>query len=79
MNTAESKLSDTKSYVVKLGVQAREAARDIAKASTAQKNRALLAIAGEIEAKTNKGNRSFESKGERRGRETAEYIKKGNL
>ena len=40
---------------------------------------AYAAIAGEIEAKTNKGNRSFESKGERRGRETAEYIKKGNL
>jgi glutamate-5-semialdehyde dehydrogenase len=50
MNTAESKLLDTKPYVVKLGVQAREAARDIAKASTAQKNQALLAIAGEIEA-----------------------------
>jgi len=50
MNIAESKLSDTKSYVVKLGIQAREAARDIAKASTAQKNKALLAIAGEIEA-----------------------------
>lgn len=50
MNAAESKLSDTQAYVVELGVQAREAAIDIAKASTAQKNRALLAIAEEIEA-----------------------------
>jgi hypothetical protein len=38
---------------------------------------AYAAIAGEIEARTNKGNQSFESEGEKRGRETAEYIKKG--
>jgi hypothetical protein len=34
-----------------------------------------MAIAGEIEARTNKDNHSFESEGERRGRETSEYIK----
>ena len=38
---------------------------------------AYAAIAGEIEARTNKDNQSFESEGEKRGRETAEYIKKG--
>ena len=36
---------------------------------------AYAAIAGEIESRTNK-DRSFESEGERRGRETEEYIKK---
>lgn len=36
---------------------------------------AYAAIAGEIEARTNKKNISFESEGERRGRETAEYVK----
>ena len=36
---------------------------------------AYAAIAGEIESRTNK-DRSFESEGVRRGRETAEYIKK---
>lgn len=50
MNSSEPKLSDTESYVIKLGAQAREAACDIAKATTAQKNQALLAIANEIEA-----------------------------
>ena len=38
---------------------------------------AYAAIAGEIEARTNKDNQSFESEGEKRGRETAEYLKKG--
>ena len=38
---------------------------------------AYAAIAGEIEARTNKDNQSFESEGEKRGRETAEYIKNG--
>tara|TARA_Y100001951_G_scaffold99054_1_gene100574 strand:- start:780 stop:1130 length:351 start_codon:yes stop_codon:yes gene_type:complete len=38
---------------------------------------AYAAIAGEIEARTDK-DRSFESEGERRGRETAEYIKGKN-
>lgn len=50
MNSSEPKLLDTESYVTKLGAQAREAAQDIAKATTAQKNQALLAIANEIEA-----------------------------
>jgi hypothetical protein len=36
---------------------------------------AYAAIAGEIEARTNKKNISFESEGERRGRITAEYVK----
>ena len=36
---------------------------------------AYAAIAGEIEARTNKKNISFESKGEKKGRITAEYIK----
>jgi hypothetical protein len=38
---------------------------------------AYAAIAGEIEARTNKDNQSFESEGEKRGRETAKYLKKG--
>ena len=36
---------------------------------------AYFAIAGEIEARSEKKDQSFESKGERRGRETSEYIK----
>ena len=36
---------------------------------------AYAAIAGEIEARTNKDNQSFESEGERRGRKTTEAIK----
>ena len=39
---------------------------------------AYFAIAGEIEARSKKKDPSFESKGERRGREPAEYIKKQN-
>ena len=36
---------------------------------------AYATIAGEIEARTNKDNHSFESEGEKRGRETSKYIK----
>ena len=36
---------------------------------------AYFGIAGEIEARSEKKDQSFESKGERRGRETSEYIK----
>lgn len=50
MNISDSTLTDLETYVVKLGSQARQAAAQIAKATTAQKNEALLAIAGEIEA-----------------------------
>ena len=39
---------------------------------------AYASIAGEIEARTNKKNISFEGEGERRGRETGEYIKSLN-
>ena len=39
---------------------------------------AYAAIAGEIEARTNKKNISFESEGERRGRITSERIKEWN-
>ena len=35
---------------------------------------AYATIAGEIEARTNKKNKSFESEGERRGRKTSEAI-----
>jgi hypothetical protein len=35
---------------------------------------AYACIAGEIESRTNKKNRSFESEGERRGRQTSEAI-----
>ena len=35
---------------------------------------AYFAIAGEIEARSKKRDQSFESKGERRGRETQEYL-----
>ena len=36
---------------------------------------AYAVIAGEIEARTNKKNISFENEGERKGRITAEYVK----
>ena len=39
---------------------------------------AYATIAGEIEARTNKKNQSFESEGERRGRVTSETIAKWN-
>ena len=35
---------------------------------------AYACIAGEIEARSKKRDQSFESKGERRGRETQEYL-----
>ena len=40
---------------------------------------AYAAIAGEIEARTNKDNQSFESEGEKRGRETSEAIKQWHV
>ena len=40
---------------------------------------AYAAIAGEIEARTNKDNQSFESEGEKRGRETSEAVKQWNV
>ena len=39
---------------------------------------AYACIAGEIEARSEKKDQSFESEGERQGRETAEYIKELN-
>lgn len=50
MNSSELSIIDLETYVGKLGVNARDASRDIAKATTAQKNQALLAIAREIDA-----------------------------
>ncbi len=53
MNTAESSLASTdsiESYMRNLGVQARHASREIARASTGQKNAALIAIAEAIDA-----------------------------
>lgn len=49
MNTAESSLTDIETYMLNLGVQARTASREIAKATTGQKNNALLAIAAAID------------------------------
>jgi len=49
MNTAESSITDIASYMQNLGVQAREASREIARASTGQKNQALIAIATAID------------------------------
>jgi hypothetical protein len=40
---------------------------------------AYAAIAGEIEARTNKDNQSFESEGEKRGRKTTEAIKQWHV
>ena len=39
---------------------------------------AYACIAGEIEARSKKKDQSFESEGERRGRETAQHIKEQN-
>jgi|TARA_B110000879_G_scaffold25080_1_gene33679 glutamate-5-semialdehyde dehydrogenase len=50
MDNTESKILDTEAYVIKLGRQAREAAGGIAKATTGQKNKALLAIVDAINA-----------------------------
>ncbi len=43
-------MTDIENYMLKLGRQAREASRQIAKASTAQKNAALLAVAEAIDS-----------------------------
>ncbi|MDD9889316.1 MAG: glutamate-5-semialdehyde dehydrogenase [Gammaproteobacteria bacterium] len=43
MNSAESYMTDIEAYITKLGAQARAASREISSASTADKNRALLA------------------------------------
>ena len=50
MDNTESNILDTEAYVITLGRQAREAAGGIAKATTGQKNKALLAIVDAIEA-----------------------------
>lgn len=49
MNKAESPSSDIEAYMHTLGARARAASREIGKASTGQKNAALLAIATEID------------------------------
>ncbi len=49
MNSAESYMTDIEAYMLKLGTQARAASREINKASTAQKNAALLAIAAALD------------------------------
>ena len=49
MNTAESSITDIETYMLNLGVQARAASREIARATTGQKNEALLAIAAAID------------------------------
>ena len=51
MNSAENSMTEIETYMVKLGVQARQAAHSVNKATTAQKNDALLAIAQEIDSK----------------------------
>ena len=43
-------MTDIENYMLQLGRQAREASRQIAKASTAQKNAALLAVAEAIDS-----------------------------
>ncbi len=50
MNSAENSMTEIETYMVKLGVQARQAAQSVNKATTAQKNDALLAIAQEIDS-----------------------------
>lgn len=49
MNSAGNQLSDIEAYMGKLGAQARAASREIAQASTAEKNQALIAIATAID------------------------------
>jgi glutamate-5-semialdehyde dehydrogenase len=51
MNSAESYITDIETYMSKLGSQARAASREISKASTADKNTALNAIADAINTK----------------------------
>lgn len=48
MNSAESYMTDIEAYMNKLGSQARAASREISSASTADKNKALLATAEAI-------------------------------
>ena len=43
-------MNDIEAYMIKLGSQARAASRHISKATTAQKNHALLAIADAIDS-----------------------------
>ena len=43
-------MTDIENYMLQLGRQAREASRQIAKASTAQKNAALLAVAEAVDS-----------------------------
>lgn len=50
MNKPQQQINEIDAYTLKLGVTARAASRDIAKATTAQKNKALLAIAAEIDS-----------------------------
>ncbi|MFK7865760.1 MAG: glutamate-5-semialdehyde dehydrogenase [Pseudohongiellaceae bacterium] len=50
MNIPETNVSEVEVYSLKLGAQARHAASAIAKASTAQKNQALQAMAAAIES-----------------------------
>lgn len=50
MNISKSELIELETYVAQLGSQARQAASEIAKATTAQKNSALLEIASQIES-----------------------------
>jgi glutamate-5-semialdehyde dehydrogenase len=53
LNTSESAVLDVARYMADLGGRARTAAYEIARASTAQKNAALLAIAREIDSRRN--------------------------
>ena len=50
MNSVESSMTEIETYMVKLGVQARQASHSVNKATTAQKNAALIAIAKEIDS-----------------------------
>ena len=50
MNSIENPMADIQAYMKQLGVQARAAAQDMNKATTAQKNAALLAMAAAIDA-----------------------------
>ncbi|NKB34236.1 MAG: glutamate-5-semialdehyde dehydrogenase [Pseudomonadales bacterium] len=50
MNSAESYMTDIEAYMNKLGSQARVASREISRATTAAKNKALLATADAINA-----------------------------
>ena len=67
-------MSDIESYMLELGARARTASREIAKATTAQKNRALLAIATELDKKREKlldANKLDLTAGQEKGLESA--------